>query len=268
MIKIFKIIIEFLKSFFKKDNGTNSAIIENDNNDNGNVNCQDENNSNISDIEDNMQELVSNMIILIDNGHGKNTPGKRSPYSLCGEEPPLDFYEYEWNREIAKRIVDTLKELKYDARLLVTEIEDISLKDRVKRVNEICKEHGISNVILISIHSNAAGNGTKWMNAEGWSAYTTKGKTKSDILAEYLYDEAEKNFTDRKIRTDKSDGDRDWESDFYIIYNSKCPSVLTENFFYDNVEDLMYIQSTNGKDAIVKTHVDGIINYIKSIENE
>ena len=38
---------------------------------------------------------------------------------------------------------------------------------------------GKSNVILISIHVNAAGNGTKWLNATGWSCYTSKGQTTS-----------------------------------------------------------------------------------------
>ncbi len=37
------------------------------------------------------------------------------------------------------------------------------------------------NIILISLHVNAAGDGTKWMNATGWSCYTCKGQTESDI---------------------------------------------------------------------------------------
>jgi N-acetylmuramoyl-L-alanine amidase len=151
----------------------------------------------------------------------------------------------------------------YNASLLVTENNDISLSERVNRVNKICDEYGANNVILISIHANAAGNGTSWMNAKGWSAFTTKGKTKSDEISNYLYEEAENNFSDRKIRTDMSDGDKDWESNFTIIKNTKCPAVLTENFFYDNVDDVKYILSDEGKKAVIKTHVDGIINYIK-----
>ena len=45
-------------------------------------------------------------------------------------------------------------------------------------------------LILISIHANALGNGSQWMKAQGWSAYTSKGQTKADILAECLYDAA------------------------------------------------------------------------------
>lgn len=214
-------------------------------------------------------DMTSNdckIVILIDNGHGDNTPGKRSPYSLKKIPPEIDFYEYKWNREIAVEVHRRLKDLGYDARILVPEITDISLKERARRVNKVCNEVGKSNVILISIHANAAGNGTEWKTAKGWCAFTTNGTTKSDDFAECLYDEAEKNFVGHKIRTDKSDGDRDWESNFYIIRETYCPAVLTENFFYDNADDVKYILSAEGREAVIKTHVDGIIKYINSIK--
>lgn len=118
--------------------------------------------------------------------------------------------------------------------------------------------------MLISIHCNAAGSG-QWMNARGWSAYTSKGKTKSDKIADYLYKEAEKNFRGINIRKDNSDGDVDYEENFYILKNTKCPAVLTENFFMDNKKDVEYLLSQEGRKAIVRTHVDAIINYIKSL---
>lgn len=210
-----------------------------------------------------IESQYPNVKILIDNGHGNNTGSKRSPYSLYKVKPAIDFYEYKWNREIAKSIVDNLKKLGYNADLLVPEDIDISLTERANRVNKICAEYGSGNVILISVHANAAGNGQKWMTAKGWSAFTTKGNTKSDTIAEYLYAEAEKNFVGRKIRTDKSDGDKDWETNFYICRKSKCPAVLTENFFYDNEDDVKYILSEEGRKAVIKTHIDGITNYIK-----
>lgn len=206
------------------------------------------------------------MVILIDNGHGNNTPGKKSPYSCCGVKPEIEFYEYKWNREIATEIHKRLVALGYDARIIVPEIIDISLKERVNRINKICTEVGTQNVILISVHANAAGNGKEWKTAKGWCAFTTKGTTKSDAFAECLYDEAKKNFVGHQIRMDKTDGDSDWESNFYIIYHSYCPAVLTENFFYDNVEDVKYILSAEGREMVIKTHVDGIIKYLKSIK--
>ena len=196
------------------------------------------------------------MKILIDNGHGHNTPGKRSPDGK--------FREYAYNREITKRIVADLIDRGYDAELLVPEDNDISLEERVRRVNALCSAHGKSNVILVSIHVNAAGNGSKWTNATGWSVYTCKGQTTSDKLAECLCEAAIKNFPGKRIRTDYSDGDSDWEANFYILRHTVCPAVLTENFFIDGL-DLEFLQSKTGKQAIVDTHVEGIVEYINII---
>lgn len=194
------------------------------------------------------------MKILIDNGHGENTPGKRSPDGK--------FREYLYAREIAEAIEGELKFLGLDAERIVTETEDISLAERARRTNEICGRLGAENVVLISIHCNAAGNG-EWKNARGWCAYTSKGQTKSDELATMLYIEAANNFKGQTLRKDFSDGDPDWEEGFYILRKTKCPAVLTENFFMDNVKDVAYLTSEEGFNAIVKTHVDAIKKYVE-----
>ena len=62
-----------------------------------------------------------------------------------------------------------------------------------------------------------------------------------------------------RIRTDYSDNDPDWEENFYILRKSHCAAVLTENFFMDNHSDLDFIQGQAGKQAIIDTHVEGII---------
>ena len=196
------------------------------------------------------------MKILIDNGHGHDTPGKRSPDGK--------FREYAYNREIAKHIVADLIDRGHDAELIVPEDNDISLEERVRRVNKICLASDPSCVILVSVHVNAAGDGSKWTNATGWSAYTCKGQTASDKLAECLYEAATKNFPDRRIRTDYSDNDPDWEENFYILRHSLCPAVLTENFFMDNKSDLEYLHSRSGKQAVIDTHIEGIIEYLSS----
>ena len=212
------------------------------------------------------------MIILIDNGHGSNTEqnGKFSPVlekdMKIGDEFTNGgrFREWKYNRVIANMIVDKLVSMGYDARLVVPENKDISLSERVRRINTICNKVGAANVLLVSVHANAVGNGSQWMTGKGWEAYTTKGKTKSDLLAECLYKRADSNIKGRKIREDWSDGDRDKEADFYIIKKAYCPAVLTENFFYDNKDDLMYLTSDEGVHGVVRLHIEGIIDYIES----
>ena len=116
--------------------------------------------------------------------------------------------------------------------------------------------------ILISVHVNAAGDSSQWMNATGWSCYTTPGQTESDTLANCLYEAAINNFPGRRIITDYSDKDPDWEENFYMLRKTLCVAVLSENFFMDNKSDLEYLQSEAGKQAIIDTHVEGIIEYL------
>lgn len=71
-----------------------------------------------------------------------------------------------------------------------------------------------------------------------------KEQTTSDKLAECLCEAAIKNF--------------------YILRHCLCLAVLTENFFMD-VLDLELLQSKAGKQAIVDTHVEGIVEYIESL---
>lgn len=74
---------------------------------------------------------------------------------------------------------------------LVTPDEyDVSLRARTERVNAWCRQLGKRNVCLVSIHTNAAGNGKQWMNVRGWTCYTSKGQTAGDRLADCLYQSA------------------------------------------------------------------------------
>ena len=137
------------------------------------------------------------MKILIDNGHGIDTPGKRSPDGA--------LREYAWNRLIASRIVDRLLSLGLDAELLVPEEKDIPLPERCRRVNTWCRRLGKDNVIVISIHANAAGRGDRWYDATGWCAYTTRGNTQADALATSLYAAAQAHLPGKCLRTDYTD---------------------------------------------------------------
>jgi N-acetylmuramoyl-L-alanine amidase len=63
----------------------------------------------------------------------------------------------------------------YNVFIVTPEQTDISLKERVKRINKVVAQYGAGNCIMISIHADAAGSAGKWMTARGWTAYTTRG---------------------------------------------------------------------------------------------
>ena len=183
------------------------------------------------------------MVVLIDNGHGKDTAGKRSPDGK--------LREYAYTREIAVRLEQALKKRGIEAIRITPEENDVSLSERCRRANK----YGAQDVILVSIHCNAAGNGS-WMNARGWEAWTSVGNTRADKLATCLYEAAGK--AGFKLRKDETDGDPDKEGHLYILKHTVCPAVLTENLFQDNREDVEYLLSETGKQTIVDLHVNGI----------
>ena len=65
------------------------------------------------------------MKILIDNGHGENTPGKRSPDGK--------LREYLYAREIAESVERALRAKGYDVERIVHETIDVPLAERARR---------------------------------------------------------------------------------------------------------------------------------------
>lgn len=196
-------------------------------------------------------------IILIDAGHGLETPGKRSPEGL--------LREYAWAREIAGRLVEAFRAAGFDSFAVVPEESDIPLAKRAKRVNAYCERYGKENVVLLSIHLNASGNTLEWRDAHGWSCYTSKGETGSDRLAKCLYAAAAQCMPGKKLRKYNGDKDPDFEESFSILNRTQCVAVLSENFFQDNRNDVEYVLSEEGKAAIVETHLRGTLQFIKEV---
>ena len=196
---------------------------------------------------------------FIDNGHGIETPGKRNPDGK--------FLEYQYNRIIASRVIAELLDCGYDASLLVPEIFDVPLAERCNRVNAVCNEVGVGNVILVSIHVNAAGSDGKWHKASGWSAYTTPGITRADLLAYDLYEAAKKYLVGQKIRLFNGPKEPDFESNLYLLKHTKCAAVMTENMFQDCLSDVSFLQSHSGMEAITMLHVEGIVDFLCRSQN-
>lgn len=192
------------------------------------------------------------MKILIDNGHGSNTSGKRSPDGR--------LREYAWARDIASRMVVELKKRGLDAERIVPEERDILLRERCRRVNAYCAKLGSKNVILISIHINAAKSDGRWHEASGWSGWVAPNASqKSKMLAQMLYDEAAK----RNLKGNRSvPSCKYWVGNFAIVRDTNCPAVLTENLFQDNKDEVDFLMSESGKEAIVNLHVAAILKYL------
>lgn len=194
------------------------------------------------------------MIILIDNGHGANTPGKCSP--------DKQIREYSYAREIASLLEQKLKEKGITAIRIVTEENDVPLNQRVSRVNTICKEFGSNNCCVVSIHLDACPpNDGKWHSARGFSVRVAKNaSSRSKKLARLLYEQAEA----LNLKGNRSvPSEKYWVQNLAICRDTSCAAVLTENLFQDNKDDVAFLLSKEGKDAIVQLHLNGIIKYIE-----
>ncbi|MDE7376202.1 MAG: N-acetylmuramoyl-L-alanine amidase [Muribaculaceae bacterium] len=186
------------------------------------------------------------MIVLIDNGHGRDTAGKRSPDGRLSE--------WEWTRQIARALCSRLQRRGIDARLLVPEDEDVPLRQRAARANAVA-----GPAILVSIHANAAGMG-RWMSASGWCAFVAPAAgLEARRLACLLASEAES----AGLFVRRQECDRDyWEHPWAICRLTRCPAVLTENCFMDNHADCQWMLSTKGKETIISLHETAILHYL------
>lgn len=185
------------------------------------------------------------MKVLLDNGHGRDTAGKRSPLWPDGTQ----LFEWEFNRDITGRVKNVLAGRGIDCELIVPEDYDVPLAERVQRANTISEQEGKDNCLLVSVHANAGGG-------SGWEAWTSPGHTLSDNYAEIFYWAAQEVISPLfPIRSDLSDGDMDKEHPFYILRRTLCPAVLTENLFMDNPKDCRFLLSEEGRQAIVRLHV-------------
>ena len=198
---------------------------------------------------------MKNLVVILDAGHGKDTPGKCSP--------DKSLYEWSWNREIVAMLCERLYGLEnVQTVILVPEDNDVPLKERVLRVNTIVHDAKIENkeVLLISIHINAAGHGT-WNKASGFSVWVSNNASdKSKQFAQIAYREAVSMGLKGNRVVPKENY---WSSNFYILKNTPCPAVLTENMFQDNKEDVAFLKSDEGKEKIVDLHFNAVKKYLE-----
>lgn len=193
------------------------------------------------------------MIVLLDNGHGADTPGKHSPDGR--------LREWAWTRDMVRRIVDRLREEGIDARTLVPEEHDLPLAQRVNRVNNLCRLHGARNVVLISVHNNASGSDGQWHTPSGFLPFVApNASAASRRLASLLYAEAQRlNLSGNRAPCPAGYV----ESNLYICRHTLCPAVLTENLFQDNRADVEFLLSSHGRQTIRDLHINAIKNFLK-----
>lgn len=206
-------------------------------------------------------------IIVLGTAHRMREPGKCSPDGR--------LKECVYSREIVSEIAAKLKAAGYKAEIDFIDLDlpktmqspsvplerNRELAMRVNYVNELCRQNGAKNVLYVSVHVNAVGSDGKWHDARGWQVHvSTTASQSSKLLADCLFDSAKSN----GLKTRQpSFMQKYWPQSLYVLGNTKCPAVLTENLFQDNKDDVDYLLSEAGRHAITRLHVEGIMKYIE-----
>lgn len=209
------------------------------------------------------------VLVAIGTPHRKREPGKQSPDGK--------LKECVYGREIASEVAAKLQAMGYKCVIdympldLPKQMQSQSaelerqreLAMRVNFVNELCRQNGAKNVIYVSIHVDASGKDGKWHEPNGWSVRVgTKASAKSKLLADCLFDAAKSYGLKMLQPTAKQ---KYWPQELYVLNNTNCPAVLTENLFQDNINDVALLLSDEGRHIIERIHVEGIIKYIESL---
>lgn len=172
------------------------------------------------------------MKIILDAGHGGIdnglylTAGKRSLYPVDGEW----YYEGVENRKFVDQIAKALMLNGYEVEFTVhpNDSTDLSLRERVAKVNDIAKDH---EAILISIHSNGHTNNS----AHGHEVFTCNScSINSHKLAEIWL----KNYF--KLIEQKNRGHK--KANFYMVKKSHCPAILIELAFHTNEREVRLLR--------------------------
>lgn len=179
--------------------------------------------------------------IAIDNGHGINTPGKRTPIMLNGKV----IKEWEFNYPTAKKLGELLKYNGFNI-IYVSDTEvDTPLSIRAKKANDSKAD------LFVSIHYNAL-NST-WGTHGGVETYHYPNSAKGKQLAELVQDELIKE-TGLRNRGVKS-------ANFQVLRETNMVSVLAECGFMDNLDEAKLMLDKNYQMKCARAIAKGICRY-------
>lgn len=189
----------------------------------------------------------------LDNGHGKLTKGKRSPVFDDGR---TQFFEYEFNRDIVKRMIEKLDLMGIAYFNVVPKVNvGNSLEERVTRANN--KQSHLTK-IYVSIHSNAAPapSSRSWASPningiETWHYHgSSKGQKIAAVFQKHLL--AQTGWKNRHLKS-KAQGQ------FYVLRKTRMTAVLTENGFYNNKKQAKELMKDSIRQKIADAHVAAIL---------
>ena len=218
--------------------------------------------------------------IFYDMGHGGlhpttglyMTPPRNGKFFNHGDKAYFHkdgiFYEGEKNRYYGYEVVKRLQEKGVNVIVVNHPFNDTSLQHRTDLANMY--HANIQPGFYFSEHSNAA-NG----RARGISLWTSIGQTTSDRLATQYMNIMKESLKPKpgqetpsfslRFMEQMQDGDVDYEQNFHVLVRTVMPAVLSENLFFDNLQDSLLLFNNEYREWYVNAQVEFLEDVAKNL---
>lgn len=181
-------------------------------------------------------------LIALDDGHGMETPGKRTPPLPDGTV----MRENEFNRAVVAKLDAHLKRCGFRTLLVAPGDNDVPLKTRTDAANAAKAD------LYVSVHANAIGSG-EWNGTQGIETFhfpgSINGKKAAEIIHRHLIGGTR--LPDRGVKT----------ANFHVLRETKMPAVLVECAFMTNLDDARLLLSDAYRSECAEELARGICEY-------
>lgn len=185
-----------------------------------------------------------NYLIALDDGHGMQTPGKRTPKFSDGSF----MHENEFNSAVVRKLDTILKRCGLGTMYTAPTDADTPLRDRTSLAN-LRKA-----TLFISVHANALDGSFKGADPSGVSTHYYPTSEKSKELARCVHNYLIKG-TPQKDRGITP-------SNFHVLRESKMPAVLIEAAFMDNIREARLLRTDKFRQEVAEEIAKGICAYL------
>lgn len=191
---------------------------------------------------------AKDFLVALDDGHGMETSGKRSPILPSGlkSETGNFMHENEFNRAVVKYLNAELKRLGFNTLLVAPTDKDTPLADRTNLANSKKAD------VYVSVHANASAG--KWFDGGGIETFCYASSASSKKLATAVHKRVMggTKFKDRGVK----DG-----SDLWVIRKTSMPSILVELGFMDSNQDIKNLLKDSYRKECAVEIAQGICDY-------
>ncbi|MCM3452718.1 N-acetylmuramoyl-L-alanine amidase [Heyndrickxia oleronia] len=188
------------------------------------------------------------MKIAIDAGHGKNTPGKRTPDN--------SLHEWEFNSGVVTKLINKLNTCE-NVSILRTDDPtgkiDVSLKSRTDKANKWGAD------VFYSQHGNAAYS--TWNSANGLETFVYTSWPKDSLAFAKVVQEYVVKATGLRDRGVKA-------KDLHVLRETNMTAILQEGPFMSNKEEAELLKSEEFREKYAEAVFQAFVSHFKLIIKE